>query len=430
MAADTRRVITPSQVVPLGQLRHRLVDDEAGISLVEVLVAIVILGVVLGAMARTLTTSLIGVQLQERQVQATALMQETLEQVNGVEWEDAGLCESAAQAHFGTPSTYVYPDGPEEDVVVLADSDATCAGTPLLVPERTVTREGVPYVVETVVTWSDDPGDDVSGTDPNSPQDVKHVLVAVSWDQRGENLSVENQTYIAPNALEQPVRTQVEHTTGFTYTYLTTADSLTKTDVYLRAFTVTPQSGITVTWTKADGTSVGPQAMVNSSGDGLTWQLLIPNGSPEYTINHLPNGETLFTFTAEDAATADTTVVLDRGLFLFEPSGHVVTSSTLPSTIRVKDGVACTFDLRLTVQGALTSDLVSANWTNGPTETALTAIGSTATGATFEATFSGATGFAAGTTDLTIDAVRIADSHVATLTDSIAVVALGEDETC
>lgn len=393
------------------------------------LIAIVLLGVVLGAMARSLTTALFGVQGQEQQVQATAQLQESMEQVHGVAWERAGLCKSAAQTHFGG-TTYTHADGTIEDLVVLDDSHEACSGTPLIAPTRSLTRQGVDYTVETVISWTDDPSDDVSGTDPNSPQDLKHVLVTVSWESRGEAHRVSNETYLAPNALEQPIQTEIDHTNGQTYTYLTTSNNLTQTDVYLRAFTVLPQSGINVTWARQDGSSVGPQAMVDVSTDGTEWQLLIPNGSPEFSINQLPNGETLFRFTATDAATGTSSEVLDRGLFLIEQGGHAMTTWSLPDSIRVKDGVACTFELAVTIRGALASDLVSATWSNGPSESALETVSTTSTGASFQARFAGESTFAAGTTDLTISGIRIADGHVAQLVETLPVVELEPEQTC
>lgn len=418
-------------------LRRRFADDEAGVSLVEMLVAILILGIVLGAMAQSLTGSLFSVQGQERQVQATGQLQQSMEQVHGVAWENAGLCETVATTYFGG-TTYTHqpgtPDEVTEDLVILDDTHATCAGTPLIVPTQTVTRQGVDYTVETVVSWTDDPNDDVSGTDPNSTQDLKHVLVTVTWDHRGEARSVVNETYLAPNALEQPIRTQVEHTSGATYTYLSydpdpAQSNLLQQDVFLRTFTVVPQSAVNVTWTLHDGTSVS-RGMVDVSGDGTEWQLQIPAGSPGYTINRLANGETLFRFTATDAASGDTSVVLDRGLFLIDVIHHEITSSSIPASIRVKDGVACDFTLEVTIRGALTSDLVSATWTNGPTETALTAVSGTSTGSTFSATFTGETAFVAGTTDLTITGVRIADGDAASLVQTLSVDELDTLETC
>jgi hypothetical protein len=374
------------------------------------LVAVVILGIVLGAMARSLTTSLFSAQGQERQVQATAQLQHSMEAVHGVAWEDAGLCDSAVTSHFGG-STYTHADGTVEPIVILDDTDESCAD-PVLVPRLALEREGVDYTVDTVISWTDDPNDDVSGTDPNSPQDLKHVLVTVAWEHRGEARTVSNETYLAPNALEQPIRTQVEHTTGASYTYLSAADNLTKSNVYLRAFTVVPQQAIHVEWARMDGSSVGPQPMENVNGRGTEWRLLIPDGSPEFTINKLANGETLFRFTATDAATAETASTLDRGLFLIEQSGHTVSWIREPTSVRVRtDGVACDLPVAVSVSGALRSDLVSVEWTNGPTETGLSSTSVSSTGASFGHTFSGETAFTVGTTDITVTADRVADGH-------------------
>jgi type II secretory pathway pseudopilin PulG len=413
---------------------HRLAD-EAGISLVEVLVTVVLLGIVMGAMARSLTVSLISAQGQESQVRATALLQESLEQVVGVRWDEAALCQSAADARFSGGS-YTYPDGTVETLVVLDDDDETCtqAGGPPIVPFATVGRDGTSYDVETVVTWSDDPLDDESGSDPNSAQDVKHVQVTVTWEQRGEARSVVNETYRAPGGYEQRIQTQVDHAGTQTLTYLDWDPSTpqwTMTTTYLRLWTQTPQSGVTVSWVRADDTAVGPLAMSNVGSDGVTWQLEIPDGSPDQAINNLANGETIFTFASTDAATAEVTITFDRGLFVIQQPEHEVTSRTYPSEIVVDDGVTCDFSLGVVVRGALSSDLVDASWSAGPSPTALVSTASSSTGATFETSFDDATGFTAGTTTtLTVSVERIADGHIITESVDIPVRELGEDESC
>lgn len=387
----------------------RLSTEESGISLVEMMIAIVILGLILGAMATSLTTSLFASQGQERQVQATAQLQQSIEEVHGVAWENAGLCDSAATSYFGG-GTYTY--GPSESApIVLLDDASTACSSPLLVPERSVLREGVTFTVETVVTWADDPVDGLGAADVNSTQDLKRVRVEVRWDHRGEPRSVVNETYLAPNALEQPLRTEIEHTNGFTYTYLDESSSLTQSDVYLRVYTVLPQSGVSALWRLRNG-ALEDRGLDPVGSRGTEWELRIPAGGALYGINHLPNGETLFTFKATDAASGTVSEALDRALFLIEQPGHKVTTVIKPDTIWLDGGVTCPFSITVTVQGALSSDLVSASWSSGPTDRALSPTGVTdPSGASFSVTFGPDDVFSASATVLSLTAPRIADAH-------------------
>ena len=143
--------------------RHR---DEEGLGLVEVLVAIFVLGLVLSSLASVLITSLRQTHRNETRVQATAVHQEILEKTVSLPWELIGL----------------YSDDPGFSSTVTEDSDtfptvslgAAGGAGDVRVPEveQIVTRGGVDYAVRTDIYTVD--------------TDTKRVRTTVSWDALGQ----------------------------------------------------------------------------------------------------------------------------------------------------------------------------------------------------------------------------------------------------
>lgn len=357
-------------------------SGEEGISLVEMLVAVMLLGIIMAALARSLTGSMFSVQEQQAQVRATALAQEVLEQAAGLAWKDLGLCETDATGLHPT-GTYTYASG-TEPLVLIPDSSSLC--TPIAdAPIRAAfpySRDGITYTATTVVSWSDEDG-------VGSPEDLKHVFVEVDWMSRGAQRTTVAETYLAPNALEAVLSTEVVHAPGQTYTYLDAGTGLTKTDVTLRVVAIRPQSGVTVRWRDADGNYLTPQPMTAMTSDGLVWELVIQNGSPEFAVNRLANGETLFEFTATDADNGSTFEAFDRGLFLLDPAG-IEASLVAPASVAVDaQGVLCApVTLTVSVRGFLSSDIVSATWSEGFSAANLVSVPDDDTlSATFEATY-------------------------------------------
>src|SRR3712207_1464075 len=72
---------------------------EEGISLVEVLVSIVLLGLVMSALGATLTNSMASARQNESQTHATALATEKLESLQALHWSKLGF--------YGTDANFV-----------------------------------------------------------------------------------------------------------------------------------------------------------------------------------------------------------------------------------------------------------------------------------------------------------------------------------
>lgn len=165
--------------------RGRDLPDEAGMTLIEVMIAMLLLTVVLSALAGVLITSLRALHGNETRARANALANEVLEDLQGRAWEEVGFLASDAgfRADF---------DG--EDTVVVDSDDAGGAERPL--PQQTVTRDGIDYDVRTDITWVDDAA---TGTE----HDYKRFRVSLSWTDLGQARDVTHAATRAPSPAEQ-----------------------------------------------------------------------------------------------------------------------------------------------------------------------------------------------------------------------------------
>jgi Tfp pilus assembly protein PilV len=159
---------------------RRLDHDEEGVSLVETLIALMILAFVMMAMASTTVTSLAAVRSNERQTYADQMGNDVIEHIQGLSYENVAFyaCDFAACS-------------PPANTVVRAGTRP--AGSPAPLPgaqNRSVqsATSVLTYTTTTELLWADDPADGTSalGTD-SSPRDYKSINVTVSWpDGAGE----------------------------------------------------------------------------------------------------------------------------------------------------------------------------------------------------------------------------------------------------
>jgi type II secretory pathway pseudopilin PulG len=149
-------------------------------TLAEVLIAIFIVGVVLSAFAATIMTSLRAINVSEREVRATALAQEAIEELQSVAWESAGLYTNevaAAPADWNGGNTTTF-DG---DDLVLLPTPAVGARLAQVPEPRTQELRGhVIYTVDRYITWIDGNGD---GT-----RETKRFTTVVTWPDRSGSM--------------------------------------------------------------------------------------------------------------------------------------------------------------------------------------------------------------------------------------------------
>lgn len=203
-----------------GRRRWQL-RDEDGVSLIEVMVACVVLSVgvlsVVGAMGSGM--SLVG---HSRQRTAGAgVAQERLERARNIAYEDLALNEDPAHSTVtGHPDNNVIENAVEPpDATVFDDeyrlSDGACATPPCEEPliidkangglrhlDDPFTLAQTEFTVHQFVTWVDDPDSGVTG-----PHDYKRVTVVVTWKfpvHSGPKNAVVESTFVTDGTIDLP----------------------------------------------------------------------------------------------------------------------------------------------------------------------------------------------------------------------------------
>lgn len=167
-------------------VRHRLRDDE-GISLVEVLVSIMLVGLILAALGSTLTTSMASARQSEGLTHANALANQEFERLQGLEWPKLGLSSAAANytstAVFGSLTLHTVSNGtaPNDGLVLPAT----------VTPVQTVTRAGRVYTIRRAVVWRCNQAAETSpsGCPANQPR-YKQYRVQVDWTEGTANRTI------------------------------------------------------------------------------------------------------------------------------------------------------------------------------------------------------------------------------------------------
>jgi prepilin-type N-terminal cleavage/methylation domain-containing protein len=177
----------------LPRLRRNAGTDESGLTLVELVVAMMLLGVILSAAAAALINFAGATHDNERRVQATAVMNGLHETLQGVPWNDAGIYEDEVASlepvgvTTGSPPTF---EGRE--VVTIPPPDETCPiEEPGCARSPTVPRayytipnasepspDGREYEIFQVVTW-----------DGTGGAEVKRFTTIVEWNVGGRTVT-------------------------------------------------------------------------------------------------------------------------------------------------------------------------------------------------------------------------------------------------
>jgi hypothetical protein len=184
--------------------RWQHLDDESGISLVELLVSIILLGVMLSAVAVALITFTRDASASERRVQATALVNELHEEFESIPFELAGLYEGELGDLQPLAAAYSDLDLDAEtfegrDLVTLFDATPREAQVPEPHLAPTI-NERENYDIYQVVTWEDRSGDE--------SQYVKRLTTIVRWEWLGreyeERVDSERALWVAQDGEIEP----------------------------------------------------------------------------------------------------------------------------------------------------------------------------------------------------------------------------------
>lgn len=337
-------------------------EDEGGLTLVEMMVAIMLIGIIMMAMASVLVTSAYSIRGSERVVHSTQLGNQMVEELLALPFEHAALYEDDAEDHYGG-STFE-----DKDLVLLPEPDDIDDREPRVpAAVRTVEHEGIEFTVETAVVWVDDDGTDEA-------QDYKRLVIMLTWEHRGEERTARTEAMRSPDPAEHPLRATVipdvirlvdrgdSHNAGMN-------DG--EFEVHVRA--VEPQSGVQLTYLdRYEEESASKNFTAVAGSEKTEWVYKFDNNSESFA-----NGGTLFEVTGTSLVGDVERTTMGRGVFLhdleFEPelvSLDVVEpddDGNVP--VRTEDGSAeaCSgLELEATVTGAMRNDPLTLYFLDGP----------------------------------------------------------------
>jgi prepilin-type N-terminal cleavage/methylation domain-containing protein len=176
---------------------RRGLHDEAGMTLAEVMVAILVLGVVLSGFAAAIMGSLRAINISEREVRATSLAQEAVEELQSTEWQSAGLYTdevNTAPSEWNGGDTTTFEG---DDLVLLPTPAAGARLAQVPEPRTVVARGNVDYTVDRYITWVDGNGD--------GHRETKRFTALVTWpDRSGAQRSLQAVGDRVPTQAEAP----------------------------------------------------------------------------------------------------------------------------------------------------------------------------------------------------------------------------------
>jgi type II secretory pathway pseudopilin PulG len=177
-------------------------------TLVEVMVALLVIGLVLSAFATVILSSLRAIVVNEREVRATSLAQEGIEALQSIEWTAAGIYEGEATAAGATWSDFL--GELEGDPVYLAQYTQPDERLPQVPqPVRVYEQANVEYTLLSFVTWGDSAG----------TEDIKRFTAIVTWENAaGRQRQLRAEATRVPSEAEAPTTNTGARVLAFTTT--------------------------------------------------------------------------------------------------------------------------------------------------------------------------------------------------------------------
>jgi prepilin-type N-terminal cleavage/methylation domain-containing protein len=262
MRRRSRAQLQAAEPQQRGDARHRLrrSGSESGFTLVELMVAIIVLAAgVLGTASIAITATSTTADTKAREG-ATNLAQEVVENILSLPYSSV------------TPGAVT----------------GTLQAKPALAPASgyggwTVLRRGIPYTLSVTECYVDDPSDgrgvhdanycagSTAGTADSNPIDYKRFSVSVGWTRKGITRSLSQTTLVAPKGSQEvPAVTSLTSGSGITIT------NPSATSVNFSAGTSTAATG--VAWSVDDG------VRGLATGSGTSWSFT-------WNISGLPDGQ-------------------------------------------------------------------------------------------------------------------------------------------
>lgn len=179
-------------MIRLNPIMARVADDEDGLSLVELLVAMFVLAVAVVAMAAVATSSMATLRLARDRQHATNASSAAIEDARSRDFDDLVLDDAAS----GLPSPACYNDEPLVTETAPADP----------VPFQSTAGPSDKITVTMYITWFDDP-DDGTTEDCSSQDDMdgKRLTAVATWSEGGTERELIESTVVARAGRGLPV---------------------------------------------------------------------------------------------------------------------------------------------------------------------------------------------------------------------------------
>jgi len=276
--------------------RNRIRRDDAGISLVEMLVALVVTSIAFTALAAAILTGVRSAQTATVVTGGNQLASEQVERLRAIDWSLLG--HYADEPGWGSG----YYGG--ENLVKVAAT--TPSPRPVEVPylaAQTVTIKNVAYSVTTRVTWA---GSSVGTPNTGATYASKRITVTVTSNFRGQTRTSTQTALRTPNAKEM----KPPSAAGATPISITASSvspnqplgpngELTEELILLASTSVVAQD-VTATYTLATGATA--TAALTPDATAKQWTIRLPVGTGPFTP-----GTAVFTYTATHASGSTTT---------------------------------------------------------------------------------------------------------------------------
>lgn len=303
-------------------------DDDAGFTLVETMVALVVISIVFAAMGGFLVTSIKAQATNERRVRATQVGNKAIEDLRTLPWDTLGFY--ASDAGYEPEVDGIETVTLDEPADGVRDARVPLPGT------QTVVDRDVSYTRTLDILWYDDPGDGLdTADDDGDTHDAKLIRAALSW-QVGEgtkHLKVEGVR--APTADEVTPRGQdvvspfqVQSFTATPSEMSLDAAGKTKEALTFDVQTTLAASQVRVTY--ADRDNISHTVTMTATSSNTSWTYTLPAGSGPFDI-----GSTSFNARAYAAAGATADAATDVTFSVSSTTLDISTPTVSPSSIDI-----------------------------------------------------------------------------------------------
>ena len=279
--------------------------DESGFTLIEVIIAIVVLMVATAGLMTTLVSGVTATRLNEARTRASQIAAQQIEALRTVKWSQLGV--------YANESGYTtFHNG--ESVVTLGAVKP--ANAPVDLPKihiNPLNVQGRDYYVTTWITWYGSsvatPNDGTTYAQKKLWVDVSYTIGNKTFTYHAEGLRAPTPAEMQPPALAGATAIALSGVTAAPAQTLSVTGMLTQA-ITLLATTSIPASSVVATYQLADGTPMS----VTLSGDAtqLHWSGSIPVGTGAFSA-----GSLTITFSATDSG--GTTVESNATVSLASP---------------------------------------------------------------------------------------------------------------